>query len=75
MWTPRVATIAAKTRTSTGSCKFMTWPRQLNSSVSLVEKWSQRQKRRLWLTYLITEQHQIACHFITGTRRAITLVL
>ena len=53
----------------------MTWPRQLNSSVSLVEKWSQRQKRRLWLTYLITEQHQIACHFITGTRRAITLVL
>ena len=62
-----------KREQSTGSCKFMTWPRQLNSSVSLVEKWSQRQKRRLWLTYLITEQHQIARHFIT--RRAITLVL
>ena len=51
---PGVATTAAKTRTKYWILRVRDLERQSNSSVSLAEKWSQRQRRRLWQTYLIT---------------------
>ena len=49
-----VATTAAKTRTKYWILRVHDLERQSNSSVSLAEKWSERQRRRLWQTYLIT---------------------